>query len=170
MSIDSIQLTLTCLNHYNNNNERLVNALCDGTVPEHLQFEAQSTTTSSVASAKMFTNEDENENENVFPSENSSMLEQRSNIYDNDEFDIFNRDNFDITRIHRGKKTRDALEVFNDKSHLEGMSERYSRLGIVEDETDGEYDDEYDDTYDDGIVAVRDKADTIDNELEKNEN
>ena len=42
-------------------------------------------------------------------------------------------------------RTRDILEDFNDKSHLEGMSERYSRLGIVEDETDGEYDDEYDD-------------------------
>lgn len=52
------------------------------------------------------------------------------------------------------------------------MGERYSRLGIVDDETDGEgdYDDEYDDTYDDGIVNVRDKGDTIDNELEKNQN
>lgn len=50
------------------------------------------------------------------------------------------------------------------------MRERYAHLGLIEDETDGEYDDEYDDTYDDGIVDVRDKADTIDNELEKNEN
>jgi len=67
-------------------------------------------------------------------------------------------------------RKRDILEEFNDKSHLVGMSERYARLGLVEDETDGEYDDEYDDTYDDGIVNVRDKGDTIDNELEKNEN
>ena len=52
------------------------------------------------------------------------------------------------------------------------MNERYARLGLVEDETDGEgdYDDEYDDTYDDGMINVRDKGDTIDNELEKNEN
>jgi hypothetical protein len=52
------------------------------------------------------------------------------------------------------------------------MGEHYSRLGLVEDETDGEgdYDDEYDDTYDDGIVNVRDKDDAIDNELQKNEN
>ncbi len=50
------------------------------------------------------------------------------------------------------------------------MDERYARLGLIEDETDGDYDDEYDDTYDDGIVNVRDKNDAIDNELEKNEN
>jgi hypothetical protein len=50
------------------------------------------------------------------------------------------------------------------------MTERYARLGLVEDYTDGEYDDEYDDTYDDGTVNVRDKGDTIDNDLEKNEN
>ncbi len=62
------------------------------------------------------------------------------------------------------------MVILDDKSHLAGMSERYSRLGLVEDETDGEYDDEYDDTYDDGIVNVRDKDDTIDNELQKNEN
>jgi len=67
-------------------------------------------------------------------------------------------------------RTRDTLSILDDKSHLEGMDERYSRLGIVLDETDGEYDDEYDDTYDDGIVNVRDKDDAIDNELQKNEN
>ena len=33
-----------------------------------------------------------------------SILEYRSNIYDNDEFDIFNQENIDLTRIHRGKK------------------------------------------------------------------
>lgn len=67
-------------------------------------------------------------------------------------------------------RTRDTMEEFNDKSHLVGMTERYARLGLVADETDGEYDDEYDDTYDEGIVNVKDKGDTIDNELEKNEN
>jgi hypothetical protein len=67
-------------------------------------------------------------------------------------------------------RTRDTLAHLDDKSHLMGMGDRYSRLGLVEDETDGEYDDEYDDTYDDGIVNVRDKDDAIDNELQKNEN
>jgi len=67
-------------------------------------------------------------------------------------------------------RTQDTLEHLNDKSHLVGMSERYARLGLIEDETDGDYDDEYDDTYDDGIVNVRDKDDAIDKELQKNEN
>ena len=67
-------------------------------------------------------------------------------------------------------RTRDTLAVLDDKSHLDGMRERYSRLGIVEDEEDGDYDDEYDDTYDDGVVNVRDKDDPIGNELQKNEN
>ena len=67
-------------------------------------------------------------------------------------------------------RTRDTLAVLDDKSHLVGMTDRYARLGLVDDESEGEYDDEYDDTYDDGIVNVRDKDDAIDNELEKNEN
>lgn len=50
------------------------------------------------------------------------------------------------------------------------MTERYARLGLVQDNTDEEYDDEYDDTYDDGVVNVKDKDDAIDNEIAKNEN
>ncbi|CAF1019251.1 unnamed protein product [Rotaria sordida] len=165
MAIDRRLAVLVCLKHYNNNTEQLVNALFDNTVPEHLKFEASSTT-SSLLPSSIFTNE----NEIPFISKDFSILEQRSNIYDNDEFDIFNRDNIDLTKIHRGKKTRDSTADLDDKSHLIGMSERYSRLGLIEDETDEEYDDEYDDTYDDGIVNVRDKDDTIDHELEKNEN
>lgn len=174
----NISFLQTCLHHYNNNIERLVNALYDNTVPENLQFEEPST---SVASSNV-----DDENERPFISKDFSLLEQRANIYDNDEFDIFNQDSIDLTRIHRGKKfvmtsivyfsyinssrTRDTLAHLDDKSHLMGMGDRYSRLGLVEDETDGEYDDEYDDTYDDGIVNVRDKDDAIDNELQKNEN
>ncbi|CAF0837772.1 unnamed protein product [Rotaria sp. Silwood1] len=165
MLYDGFRVIITCLNHYNNNTEHLVNALFDNTVPEHLKFEPSSTTSVLVSSSKIT-----NANEKPFSSKDFSLLEQRSNIYDNDEFDLFNRDDIDLTRIHRGKKTRDAPEDLDDKSHVKEMSERYARLGLVEDETDAEYDDEYDDTYDDGIVDVRDKDDTIDNELQKNEN
>ena len=67
-------------------------------------------------------------------------------------------------------RTRDSAADLDDKSHLEGMDERYARLGIVEDITDGEYDDEYDDTYDEGVVNVQEKGDAVDNDLPKNEN
>ena len=33
-----------------------------------------------------------------------SLVEQRSNIYDNDEFDVFRRKDVDLNRIHIGKK------------------------------------------------------------------
>ncbi len=80
----------TCLEHYNNNTERLVNALFDNTVPEHIKFEE-----SSISNV---------EDEKPFISKEFSLLEQRLNIYDNDEFDVFNQDNIDLSRIHRGKK------------------------------------------------------------------
>ncbi len=86
----------TCLNHYNNNPERVVNALVDNTVPKELAFEESNV---SVPSSNIF-----NEDEIPFISKDASILGHRSNIYDNDEFDIFNQENIDLTRIHRGKK------------------------------------------------------------------
>ncbi|CAF1124712.1 unnamed protein product [Adineta steineri] len=156
----------TCLDHYNNNTELLVNALFDNTVPEHLKTE---TSYKPSIIPEFTTNINDDYDQSLF-NQNLSLVGQRLNVYDNDEFDFYNRANVDLSKIHQGKKTRDTLSILDDKSHLEGMDERYSRLGIVADLTDGEYDDEYDDTYDDGIVNVRDKDDTIDNEIAKNEN
>lgn len=72
-----------------------MNALFDNTVPEHLQVEESKNTS-------VFTGT--NENEKPFVDKNVSLLGQRLNIYDNDEFDVFNQNNIDLTRIHRGKK------------------------------------------------------------------
>ena len=33
-----------------------------------------------------------------------SLLDQRSSVYDNDEFDVFRRKNIDRSRVHIGKK------------------------------------------------------------------
>jgi hypothetical protein len=33
-----------------------------------------------------------------------SLLDQRSNVYDNDEFDVFHRKDVDRSRVHIGKK------------------------------------------------------------------
>lgn len=114
------------------------------------------------------------------------LIEQRATITDEDPFAVFNQENVDSGRIFRGKKyvllpllssspmeccrTRDDPADLDDKAHLEGMEERYARLGLVRDISDGEYDDEYDDTYDDGTVNVQDKDDQIDADLQKNEN
>jgi hypothetical protein len=72
----------------------LVNALFDNTVPEQVKFEESS---AFAASSNI-------ENEKSFIPKDLSLLGQRLNIYDNDEFDIFNQDNVDLSRIHRGKK------------------------------------------------------------------
>ena len=36
--------------------------------------------------------------------EQASVLSYRKNVYDDDEFDIFHRDDIDTSRIHKGKK------------------------------------------------------------------
>ena len=89
-------------------------------------------------------------------------------VYDEDEFDVFNRTDVDMTRIHRGKKNiaKNANKLLEEKADLVGLKDRFDRLGIVEDieivarpsaEADHgneyEYDDEYDDTYDDIAVG-----------------
>ena len=90
-------------------------------------------------------------------------------VYDEDEFDVFNRTDVDMTRIHRGKKNiaRNANKLLEEKADLVGLKDRFDRLGIVEDieivarpsaeaadlVNEYEYDDEYDDTYDDIAVG-----------------
>lgn len=36
--------------------------------------------------------------------EATSLLSERSNIYDHDEFDVFHHDDIDLSRVHIGKK------------------------------------------------------------------
>ena len=36
--------------------------------------------------------------------ERESLLEQRSSVFDNDEFDVFRRKDVDRSRVHIGKK------------------------------------------------------------------
>ena len=60
-------------------------------MPEQLNFEESRATTTA-------------DNPPVIIPKELSVLQQRSNIYDNDEFDVFNQNNVDLSRIHRGKK------------------------------------------------------------------
>ena len=88
------------MKHYDNNTERLINALYDNAVPEHVKFEESS------EPARTTT-----ENEKLFIPKDSSILGQRLNVYDNDEFDVFNQDSVDLSRIHRGKKLVGSLII-----------------------------------------------------------
>uniref|UniRef100_UPI0037E9AD74 activating signal cointegrator 1 complex subunit 2 n=1 Tax=Semicossyphus pulcher TaxID=241346 RepID=UPI0037E9AD74 len=97
------------------------------------------------------------------------VLGVRSNVFDDDEFDIFRRDQVDMSRIWKGRrKGESARDMLNDKQHIAEQKSRYQAYETVVDEVviePGEsaatyglddYDDEYDDTYDMNQVGAND--------------
>ncbi|XP_041855169.1 activating signal cointegrator 1 complex subunit 2 isoform X1 [Melanotaenia boesemani] len=99
-----------------------------------------------------------------------AVLNNRSNVFDDDEFDIFRRDQVDMSRIWKGRsrKGESVREMLNDKQHIAEQKARYHAYETVVDEVviePGEsaaayglddYDDEYDDTYDMNQVGAND--------------
>ncbi|KAJ3020177.1 UNVERIFIED_CONTAM: hypothetical protein HDU68_010320 [Siphonaria sp. JEL0065] len=92
------------------------------------------------------------------PQDDSQVLSTRKNIYDNDEFDIFNKKKVDATKIIWGKKEKTGADLLRDTSdqkaavlalHANALQEEeeYERMKREMDEQ-RMYDDEYDDTYD----------------------
>ncbi|XP_041643228.1 activating signal cointegrator 1 complex subunit 2 [Cheilinus undulatus] len=99
----------------------------------------------------------------------SDVLSVRSNVFDDDEFDIFRRDQVDMSRIWKGRRKGESVrEMLNDKKHITEQKARYQTYETVVDEViiePGEsaaayglddYDDEYDDTYDMNQVGAND--------------
>lgn len=82
------------------------------------------------------------------------MFEPRS-IYDNDEFDIFRRDDVDLSKIHIGKKSKTPKSL-DDKGCEKVLKEVYEKYSIIQEDVvaDNVYDDEYDDTYDTNDVGL----------------
>lgn len=74
----------------------------------------------------------------------SSAVQSRTNIFDNDEFDIFGRPGaIDLSKVSVGKKGQGNLESFlDDKTFVATRLDNYL-------DSQYEYEDEYDDTYDD---------------------
>lgn len=97
------------------------------------------------------------------------VLNTRSNVFDDDEFDVFRREQVDMSRIWKGRrKGENTREMLNDKQHIAEQRARYQAYETVVDEVvlePGEsaatyglddYDDEYDDTYDMNQVGAND--------------
>jgi hypothetical protein len=94
-------------------------------------------------------------NENLVQSTSSAseilipkIIDERHNVYNNDEFDIYRNKNIDLSRIHKGKKDRitPKLDVITKEKIIAIHNKR------LEDEENYEfsnYNDEYDDTYED---------------------
>nr|XP_009943762.1 PREDICTED: activating signal cointegrator 1 complex subunit 2 isoform X1 [Opisthocomus hoazin] len=97
------------------------------------------------------------------------LVTSRYNVFQNDEFDVFSRDSVDVSRIQKGKRTREkdtTRSLLNDKRLVAEQKERYSQYSVVVEEIPvqpgeaqlyGEdYEDEYDDTYDGNQVGAND--------------
>ncbi|CAH1797031.1 unnamed protein product, partial [Owenia fusiformis] len=111
--------------------------------------------------------------------ESESLLTGRQNIFDNDEFDIFNKKDVDMSRIHKGKKDKnsDMKNVLEDKSIIDHFKPVYDQYGHMDMKSvydkerpnshmyDEDYEDEYDDTYDQNTVGADDddSADELSN-------
>ncbi|XP_043096620.1 activating signal cointegrator 1 complex subunit 2 isoform X2 [Puntigrus tetrazona] len=101
-----------------------------------------------------------------------SVLSTRSNVFDDDEFDVFNRDRLDMSRIWKGRRQGESVRAtLDDKQHIEEQRARYQAYQTVVDEIPIEndpsrdldnafgtydYDDEYDDTYDINQIGAND--------------
>lgn len=97
------------------------------------------------------------------------VLNSRSNVFDDDEFDVFRRDQVDMSRVWKGRRKEESVkELIDDKQHIEEQRARYQAYQTVVDEVELEagesgatyglddYDDEYDDTYDMNQVGAND--------------
>uniref|UniRef100_A0A3B4V320 Activating signal cointegrator 1 complex subunit 2 n=1 Tax=Seriola dumerili TaxID=41447 RepID=A0A3B4V320_SERDU len=64
-----------------------------------------------------------------------SVLSNRSGVFDDDEFDIFRRDQVDMSRIWKGRRKGENIrEMLNDKQHIAEQRARYQAYETVVDE------------------------------------
>uniref|UniRef100_A0A1B6E5A1 CUE domain-containing protein n=1 Tax=Clastoptera arizonana TaxID=38151 RepID=A0A1B6E5A1_9HEMI len=136
-----------CLEHFNFESAAVINAILENLLPDNL---------ASLDPTMPYVPPILNE-------EASNALPERVNVFDNDEFDIMNRDDVDTTNMHIGKrkqKHKNLIQLINDKSHVDEMRDMYTKLNIVEYDEEQMYNDEYDDTYDEAAMVAGDEGDT----------
>ncbi|XP_054248950.1 activating signal cointegrator 1 complex subunit 2 isoform X6 [Indicator indicator] len=141
---------LACLEEYSYNTEQVINNILEDKLVPHLD--------------KL----DRRMQRQLKP-DPTPLLSSRSNVFQHDEFDVFSRDSVDVSRIQKGKRTREketTRSLLNDKRLVAEQRERYSQYSVVVEEVPvqpGEaqlyredYEDEYDDTYDGNQVGAND--------------
>ncbi|KAG8596652.1 hypothetical protein GDO81_001999 [Engystomops pustulosus] len=131
---------LQCLEEYGHNPEIVINHLLEENLSPRLQELDRSMPRPEVVNP-------------------CSLVSSRSNVFADDEFDVFSRDVVDTSRIWKGRrKPESSAKILSDKSVVLAQKERYSSYSMVSEElaVDGDYDDEYDDTYDGNQVGAND--------------
>jgi len=145
-----------CLEEFGYDVEKVVNALLENNLPPNLQGVDRGLENAHNTSAGV--------------SDNSlSLLSQRRNVYDGDEFDVFSRSDIDLDRVHQGKREKSDSQDMTGGGLDPEIRARYAAYALQPvavndvDDVEGvwEYDDEYDDTYDSNVVGAGD-ADSAD--------
>ncbi|XP_052059611.1 activating signal cointegrator 1 complex subunit 2-like [Mytilus californianus] len=94
-----------------------------------------------------------------------TVLTKRHNVFDDDEFDVFRKDDIDTSKIHKGKSSKSDkvdLDIKPSENMKQQLNEMYGyQLEEVNRDENEMYDDEYDDTYDTNNVGAFD-ADSAD--------
>ena len=119
-----------CLPYYDNDAEKVINALLEDNLPPHLE------------------NLDKTKDKTVKVTDAGPAA-----ICDTIE-------DMELSKLHRGKRkvAKNANALLDDKKDLNQMKDRFNALSIVTDDIylnpgDAEYDDEYDDTYDENAMG-----------------
>ncbi|XP_066459886.1 activating signal cointegrator 1 complex subunit 2 isoform X2 [Eleutherodactylus coqui] len=131
---------LKCLEEYGHNPESVINHLLEENLSPQLQ--------------ELDRSMPRQEQVNPCP-----LVTSRSNVFADDEFDVFSRDVVDTSRIWKGRRKEESTsQILSDKSVIVAQRERYHNYSMVSEEhiVDADYDDEYDDTYDGNQVGAND--------------
>ncbi|KAJ2726248.1 hypothetical protein GGI07_000725 [Coemansia sp. Benny D115] len=134
-----------CLNHYNNDTEAIIAAVFEDNLPPELA--------SMDRSAEHWVRLSDTA---TTVSEADDVLADRRNIFDNDEFDIFRREELDWSRVNMGKSKLPSkiTAPSNDlKSRVMQIAQRI--------EEEDEYDDTYDDTIQDSVPDTTDMQEDV---------
>ncbi|GFR14125.1 activating signal cointegrator 1 complex subunit 2, partial [Trichonephila clavata] len=134
-----------CLHYYDYDPDRVIDAYVTDNLPDHLK-DADETL------EKEFKLEKDG---NMH-----SILHDRKSIFDNDEFDVFRRDDINLENVHFGKKNKTPAkyEMLKDDKEFEFLKKYTLALGSEETpyvEEINLYEDEYDDTYDSVMVGLK---------------
>lgn len=135
-----------CLHYYDYDPDRVIDAYVTDNLPDHLKDTPET-----------FEKEKKLEEE---ASTNHSILHDRKCIFDNDEFDVFRRDDIDLEKVHIGKKnkTPTKYEALKNDKEFEFLKQYTLAHGSEETpyiEEANLYEDEYDDTYDSAMVGLK---------------
>ncbi len=140
-----------CLEYYDSNPESVINSLLEENLPPHLMEMDRKTTRK-----RKENKTEEQKEEDASMAKKLQEQQMRSSVFDGDEFDVNSRDSVDLSRVHKGKRSRgprNAEKVLEDKAELAPLRGRFQELGMVAEIEDADYDDEYDDTYDENAVG-----------------